>query len=99
MEWIDMLKKGQPIKFVKPGTNMELVYKAIQSGLTDVVRISVMTKLTQRQVIAARGNLRFVGLLELDSAKGVDKGYFIKPEPPSSSLELQKLFGAIIREK
>ena len=66
-----MLKKSQPIKFKRPGSNMELVYLAVQDGINSKHMLMVRTKLKPNQIASALVNLSTCGMIErIDTAAG-----------------------------
>lgn len=76
-----MLKKGVPIKFVKPGTRMERVYLSIQDGNASKVRIHIDTRMTYAQVSAALWSLTYCGNIECEKTEAGYRYYSIGEHP------------------
>lgn len=62
-----MLRKGQPIKFKRSGTNSERVYQAILAGNTTKHRIVIATSLPFQKVSTALNALVFSGNVQIST--------------------------------
>jgi hypothetical protein len=92
-----MLKKGRPIKFRKPGSIMERVYRAVADGHTAKMRIVVATSLSYQTVSTALYALTYCGNL-VSVKEGRTFRYRLpetKPEITTKNIiELQRIFYA-----
>lgn len=62
-----MLRKGQPVKFLRPNSSMQLVYHAIGNGYSTYSEILKETGLKPGAVRSALTNLTFVSMIEKDT--------------------------------
>lgn len=93
-----MLKKGQPVKFSRPMSTMERVYRAVQDGHTSKMRIVVATSLPFQRVTTALYALTFSGNLVMRKENRTSR--YSLPELNQSTIstecvnELQRIFYA-----
>lgn len=94
-----MLKKGHPIKFSRPSSLMDRVFKAVQDGHTSKMRIVVATSLPFQRVTTALYALTFSGNLVM-TKEGRTSRYSLPNEQKESKIttecinELQRIFYA-----
>ena len=98
-----MLKKGQPVKFRRPMSLMERVYRAVQDGHTSKMRIVVATSLPFQRVTTALYALTFSGNLVMRKENRTSR--YSLPELNQSTIstecvnELQRIFYASTTKK
>lgn len=65
-----VLKKNQPVSFLRPNSTMKTVLKSIQDGNYSRSRIAIDTRLRDGQVKSALYNLTFIGAVKAERFEG-----------------------------
>jgi predicted transcriptional regulator len=75
-----MLKKNQPIGFLKPYSSMRQVYLAIEHGYRTVREIEQETSLKNSSVKAAIANLAYIGAIITRQKDGDGRAIYSIPQ-------------------